>query len=101
MLCKVITKKSEKLRVRSNPSTKGYVVGYLYKDNIYDVKLVNENWAYVTAADTGAQGYVSRMYLGEVASDKHVEHKNDNVTITFTRDELKSIIDYINSLLEE
>ena len=101
MLYKVVTKISEKLRVRSSPSTEGYVVGYLYKDNIYDVKLVNENWAYVTAADTGARGYVSTAYLAEVASSEYDEHKNDNVTITFTRAELKSMVDYINSLLGE
>ena len=101
MLCKVVTQKSNKLRVRSNPSTDGYVVGYLYKDNIYDVKPVNENWAFVTAADTRAMGYASREYLKEVITDESVEQKNNDITITFTRDELKAMVDYINSLLGE
>lgn len=101
MLCKVVTQKSNKLRVRSNPSTDGYVVGYLYKDNVYDVKPVNENWAFVTAADTRAIGYASREYLKEVIIDESVEQKNNDITITFTRDELKSMIDYINSLMGE
>ena len=101
MLCKVVTQKSNKLRVRSNPSTEGHIVGYLYKDNIYNAKPVNENWAFVTAADTGAIGYASREYLKEVIIDESVEQKNNNITITFTRDELKAMIDYINSLLGE
>ena len=101
MLCKVVTQKSNKLRVRSNPSTEGHVVGYLYKDNIYDVKPVNENWAFVTAADTGATGYASMIYLQEVITSESNEQKSNNITITFTREELKSIITYINSLLGE
>ena len=99
MLCKVVTQKSNKLCVRSNPSTEGYVVGYLYKNNIYDIKPVNENWAFVTAADTGAIGYSSRAYLQEVAINESAEQKNNDITITFTRAELKSMVDYINSLL--
>lgn len=101
MLCKVVTQKSNKLRVRSNPSTDGRVVGYLYKDNIYDVKPVNENWAFVTAVDTGAIGYASREYLKEVIVNESVEQKNNDITITFTRDELKAMVDYINRLLGE
>lgn len=100
MLCKVVTKKSNKLCVRGNPSTDGYVVGYLYKDNIYDVSPVNRNWAFVTAADTGAIGYASRAYLREVSINESTEQKNNDITITFTRAELKSMVDYINSLLE-
>ena len=101
MLCKVVTKKSNKLCVRSNPSTEGYVVGYLYKDNIYDVKPVSENWAFVTAADTRAIGYASRAYLQEVTINEYTTQKNNDITITFKRDELKSMVDYINSLLGE
>ena len=101
MLCKVVTKKSNKLCVRGNPSTDGYVVGYLYKDNIYDVSPVNRNWAFVTAADTGAIGYASRAYLREVSINESTEQKNNDITITFTRAELKSMVDYINSLLGE
>ena len=100
MLCKVVTQKSNKLCVRSNPSTDARVVGYLYKNNIYDVKPVNENWAFVTAADTKAIGYASRAYLKEVAINEPTEQKNNDITITFTRAELKSMADYINSLLE-
>ena len=101
MLCKVVTKKSNKLCVRGNPSTDGYVVGYLYKDNIYDVSPVNRNWAFVTAADTGAIGYASRAYLREVTINEPIDHKNNDITITFKRDELKAMADYINSLLGE
>ena len=101
MLCKVVTRESNKLRVRSNPSTDGYVVGYLYKNNIYDVKPVNKNWAFVTSADTGAMGYASRAYLQEVTIKESAEQKNNDITITFTRDELKAMVDYINSLLGE
>ena len=99
MLCKVVTKKSNKLCVRGNPSTESRVVGYLYKNNIYDAKPVNENWAFVTAADTGAIGYASRAYLQKVAIDESPDHKNNDIAITFTRSELKSMVDYINSLL--
>lgn len=101
MLCKVVTKKSNKLCVRGNPSTEGYIVGYLYKDNIYDVKPVNGKWAFVTAADTGALGYASREYLKKVTINESTEPINNDITITFTREELKSMVDYINSLLGE
>ena len=101
MLCKVVTKKSNKLCVRDNPSTDGYVVGYLYKDNIYDVSPVNRNWAFVTAADTGAIGYASRAYLQKVTINESTEQKNNDITIIFRRDELKAMVDYINSLLGE
>ena len=100
MLCKVVTKKSNKLCVRGNPSTDGYVVGYLYKDNIYDVSPVNRNWAFVTAADTGAIGYASRAYLQKVTNES-TGQKNNDITITFKREELKAMVDYINSLLGE
>ena len=99
MLCKVVTQKSNKLRVRSNPSTDSRVVGYLYKGNIYDVKPVNENWAFVTAGDTGEIGYTSREYLREVITDESTGQKNNDISITFTRHELKAMVDYINSLL--
>lgn len=101
MLCKVVTKKSNKLCVRGNPSTEGYVVGYLYKDNIYDVSPVDRNWAFVTAADTGAIGYASRKYLQKVTISESTEQKNNDITITFKRNELKAMVDYINSLLGE
>lgn len=101
MLCKVVTQKSNKLCVRSKPSTESHVVGYLYKNNIYDAKPVNENWAFVTAADTRAIGYASRAYLQEVAINESTEQKNNDITITFTRAELKSMIDYINRLIGE
>lgn len=93
MLHKVVTVSSQKLRVRAEPSINSDVVGHLYKDNIYDCEPVNGEWARATSADTGVIGYVSREYLqmcAPIAAD---------VTITFTRAELKSMIDYINSLL--
>ena len=99
MLCKVVTKKSNKLCVRGNPSTEGYVVGYLYKNNVYDVTPINGKWAFVTAADTGAIGYASRAYLKEVSTNESTEQKNNDITITFTRHELKAMVDYINRLL--
>lgn len=95
MLCKVITISSKKLRVRADPDINSNVVGHLYKDNIYDCEPVNDNWARATSADTGAIGYVSRDYLRPC---KPVEN---DITITFTRTELKSMVDYINSLLGE
>ena len=101
MLCKVVTQKSNKLRVRCNPSAESRVVGYLYKGNIYDVKPVNENWAFVTAGDTGEIGYASREYLREVVINESAGQKNNDITITFTRHELKAMVDYINSLLGE
>ena len=93
MLYKVITISSQKLRVRAEPSINSDVVGHLYKNNIYECEPVNDEWARVTSADTGVTGYVSRDYL------QTCEPVNDDITITFTRDELKSMVDYINSLL--
>ena len=101
MLCKVVTQKSNKLCVRSRPSTESRVVGYLYKNNIYDTKPVNENWAFVTAADTRAIGYASRAYLQEVTINEPTAQKNNDITVTFKREELKAMVDYINSLLGE
>ena len=95
MLYKVITVSSQKLRVRAEPSLNSDVVGYLYKDNIYDCEPVNDEWARTTSADTGVIGYVSREYLQLCVSTA------DDVTVTFTRAELKSTVDYINSLLGE
>ena len=94
MLYKVITISSQKLRVRAEPSINSDVVGHLYKDNIYDCEPVNDEWARATSADTGVIGYVSRGYLQLCAPIV------DDVTITFSRAELKSMVDYINSLLE-
>ena len=95
MLYKVVTVSSQKLRVRAEPSINSNVVGHLYKDNIYDCEPINDEWARATSADTGVIGYVSRDYLHPC------EPVNDDVTITFSRAELKSIVDYINSLLGE
>ena len=95
MLYKVITVSSQKLRVRAEPSINSDVVGHLYKDNIYECEPVNDEWARATSADTGVIGYVSRDYLQWCVTD------TDDVTITFSRSELKSIVDYINSLLGE
>ena len=95
MLYKVITISSQKLRVRAEPSINSDVVGYLYKDNVYECEPVNEEWARTTSADTGVIGYVSRDYLQLCAPIV------DDVTITFSRTELKSMVDYINSLLGE
>ena len=95
MLYKVITVSSQKLRVRAAPSINSDVVGHLYKDNIYDCEPVNDEWARTASVDTGVIGYVSRDYL------QPCEPANDDVTITFSCDELKSMIDYINSLLGE
>ena len=95
MLYKVITVSSQKLRVRAEPSINSDVVGHLYKDNIYECEPVNDEWARATSADTGVIGYVSRDYLQLCTPIA------DDVTITFSRSELKSIVDYINSLLGE
>lgn len=95
MQYKVNTVSSQKLRVRSEPSINSDVVGHLYKDNVYECEPVNGEWARATSADTGVIGYVSRDYL------QPCESANNDVTITFTRDELKSMADYINSLLGE
>ena len=95
MLYKVITISSKKLRVRAEPSINSDVVGHLYKDNIYDCEAVNDEWARATSEDTGVIGYVSRDYL------QPCDPANNDVAITFTRDELKSMADYINSLLGE
>ena len=95
MMYKVITISSQKLRVRAEPSINSDVVGHLYKDNIYDCEPFNDEWARTTSADTGVIGYVSQTYL------QPCEQINDDVTITFTRAELKSMIDYINRLLGE
>ena len=93
MLYKVITISSQKLRVRAEPSVNSDVVGHLYKDNIYNCEPVNDEWARATSADTGVVGYVSRDYLQLCTPIV------DDVTITFSRTELKSMVDYINSLL--
>ena len=92
MLYKVVTASSQKLRVRAAPSINSDVVGHLYKDNIYDCEPVNDEWASVVSADTGISGYSSRYYLQAV---------NDDISITFSRAELKTMVDYINSLLGE
>ena len=95
MLYKVMTVSSQKLRVRKEPSINSDVVGHLYKDNIYDCEPVNDEWTRATSADTGVIGYVSRDYLQLCTPIA------DDVTITFSRAELKSMVDYINSLLGE
>ena len=95
MLYKVTTVSSKKLRVRAEPSINSDVVGYLYKDNVYECDPVNDEWARATSADTGVIGYVSSDYL------QPCEQISGDVTITFTHAELKSMVDYINSLLGE
>ena len=95
MLYKIITISSQKLRVRAEPSINSNVVGHLYKDNVYECEPVNDEWARATSADTGVIGYVSRDYL------QLCPPIADDVTITFSRAELKSMVDYINSLLGE
>ena len=95
MLYKVITVSSQKLRVRAEPSINSNVVGHLYKDNTYECEPLNDEWARVKSADTDVIGYVSRTYLHPC------ESANNDITITFTREELKSMVDYINSLLGE
>lgn len=95
MMYKVVTISSKKLRVRAEPSINSDVVGHLYKDNIYNCEPVNDEWARATSADTGVIGYVSRDYL------QPCNPVIDDISITFTRTELKSMIDYINSLLGE
>lgn len=95
MMYKVVTISSKKLRVRAEPSINSDVVGHLYKDNIYNCEPVNDEWAHATSADTGVIGYVSRDYL------QPCNPVIDDISITFTRTELKSMIDYINSLLGE
>ena len=95
MLYKVITISSKKLRVRAEPSINSDVVGNLYKDNVYECEPVSDEWARATSADTGVIGYVSRDYL------QPCNPVIDDISITFTRTELKSMIDYINSLLGE
>lgn len=95
MLCKVITISSQKLRVRAEPLINSDIVGHLYKDNIYDCEPVNDEWVRATSADTGVIGYVSRDYL------RICKPINNDITITFTREELKSMVDYINRLMGE
>lgn len=95
MLYKVITVSSKKLRVHAEPSINSDVIGHLYKDNVYECEPANDEWARAISADTGVIGYVSRDYLQLCAPI------TDDVTITLTRAELKSIVDYINSLLGE
>ena len=95
MLYKVMTVSSQKLRVRAEPSINSEVVGHLYKNNIYECEPVNDEWARATSADTGVTGYVSRDYLQLCTPIV------DDVTITFSRTELKAMVDYINSLLGE
>lgn len=93
MLYKVMTVSSQKLRVRAEPSINSYIVGHLYKNNIYDCEPVNDEWARATSADTGVIGYVSREYL------QPCNPIIDDITITFKREELKAMADYINRLL--
>ena len=93
MLYKVVTLSSKKLRVRKDQSINSDVVGHLYKNNIYDCEPINDEWAQVTSADTGVVGYVLLDYL------KPCVPITNDITITFTRAELKSMVDYINRLL--
>ena len=96
MLYKVVTILSKKLRVREKPTTDSATVGYLYKDHIYTVNEYNDEWGYTLADDTDKGGYVSMAYLQPVE-----DQQPDKIAVYFTTDELKAMVDYINSLLGE
>lgn len=95
MRYKVITNTSQKLRVRERPSLHADVVGYLYKDNIYDIEKYNNEWGYTALSSTGNSGYVSMAYLQPV-EDK----QPDKIAVYFTSDEIKDMISYLNKLLD-
>lgn len=95
MMYKVVTFSSQKLRVREKPSLSSNVLGYLYKNNIYDVQKYNDEWGYTVAADTGKPGYVSMAYLDPV-----IPATPEKIAVYFTPDELKDMIAYLNKLLE-
>ena len=95
MIYKVVTFSSQKLRVREKPSLSSDVVGYLYKNNIYDVQEYNDEWGYTVSADTGKPGYVSMEYLQKIP-----EATQEKIAVYFTREEIKDMVTYLNKLLE-
>lgn len=95
MRYKVVTNSSQKLRVRDIPSLSGNVIGYLYKDNIYEIEKNDGKWGYTILSSTGKIGYVSMAYLQPV-EDQHA----DKIAVYFTRDEIKDMITYLNKLLD-
>lgn len=95
MRYKVITNRSKKLRVREFPYPSSVVVGYLYKDNIYNVEKYNDEWGYTLLSNTGKGGYVSMAYLQPV-EDQHP----DKIAIYFSREEIKDMVTYLNKLLD-
>lgn len=94
MMYKVVTFSSQKLRVREKPSISSDVVGYLYKNNIYDIQKYNDEWGYTVAADTGKSGYVSMEYLQKIP-----DATQEKIPVYFSRDEIKDMITYLNKLL--
>lgn len=95
MRYKVITNTSQKLRVRDIPSLSGDVIGYLYKNNIYEIEKSDGEWGYTILPSTGKGGYVSMAYLHPV-EDSHP----DKIAVYFTREEIKDMISYLNKLME-
>lgn len=95
MRYKVVTISSQKLRVRDVPSLSGSVIGYLYKNNIYEIEKYNGEWGYTILSSTGKGGFVSMAYLQPVE-----DQQTDKIAVHFTKDEIKNIISYLNKLLE-
>lgn len=95
MMYRVVTKTSQKLCVRKSPSLKSPIIGYLYKDKIYEVKEFNEEWGYAESDDTEKMGYVSMYYLERVYNSDP-----DKIPVFFTKAEIKDMIAYLNKLLE-
>lgn len=95
MRYKVITNTSQKLRVRDIPSLSGDVIGYLYKNNIYEIEKNDGEWGYTILPSTGKGGYVSMAYLQPVE-----DQQADKIAVYFTRDDIKNMIEYLNKLLE-
>lgn len=94
MRYKVITNSSQKLRVRDIPSLSGDVIGYLYKNNIYEIEKNDGEWGYTILPSAGKGGYVSMAYL------QPVDDNPDKIAVYFTRDEIKDMIVYLNKLLD-
>lgn len=95
MRYKVITNTSQKLRVRDIPSLSGNVIGYLYKNNIYEIEKNDGEWGYTILPSTGKGGYVSMEYLQPVE-----DHTPDKIAVYFTKEEIKDMITYLNKLLD-
>lgn len=95
MLYKVITISSQKLCVRDIPSLSGNIIGYLYKNNIYEIEKNDGKWGYTILSSTGKGGFVSMEYLQPVK-----DQQTDKIAVHFTRHEIKNMISYLNKLLE-